>query len=423
MRIFPPLSLALLSLSTAALAQLSLPTAELPRVGVPRLPAVLDESLSQSLQQLGRTLEAARLDRITRFVRQNRDAVEFDADRLPVVRGELVATGVSDSDIAAAKAQGFRLLAQDRIEGLDLSYVRFAVPAKMRLGEAERALATLLPDAEVDADHIYFQSGNRVNRDSPFLLAAALATGSAPGASLGIIDGGVADHPSVRGRVEQNGFAKGAPTPSSHGTSVAALMIGNGEIKGARPGARLLAADVYGKDKAGGKASAIARALGWLTTRGVSVVTVSLVGPHNALLKSAVTAAQRKGVIIVAAVGNDGPAAPPAYPASYPGVLAITGVDRRNRALPEAGRAAFTAFAAPGADIVSATGAGSKGRVRGTSFAAPLAAARLSTFYPRQSAFAVEPAVRKLMAEAVDLGKKGHDPVYGHGLVCGNCGR
>ena len=60
---------------------------------------------------------------------------------------------------------------------------------------------------------------------------------------------------------------------------------------------------------------------------------------------------------------------------------------------------------------------------RGTSFAAPLVAARLSTFYPRQSNGAVEPAVRKLMAEAVDLGKKGHDPVYGHGLVCAKCGR
>ena len=59
----------------------------------------------------------------------------------------------------------------------------------------------------------------------------------------------------------------------------------------------------------------------------------------------------------------------------------------------------------------------------GTSFAAPLVAARLSTFYPRQSNNAVEPAVRKLMAEAVDLGKNGHDPIYGHGLVCGSCGR
>lgn len=400
-------------LSAAAFAQLGLP-----RVGLPELPVELPQT-SAALAQLGRTLETARLDRLTRFVRQNRDAVDYDLNRYPAVRGELVATGVSDDAIKAAQAAGFALLSRDAIEGLDLNYVRFATPAKMSLAKAQEKLRALLPDAEIDANHIFFQGS--ANLAPP--LATTVVASTSTYASLGIIDGGVADHPSVRGRVEQNGFAAGAPTASSHGTSVAALMIGNGDIKGARSGASLLAADVYGTAKAGGNAAAIARALGWLAGRGVSVVTISLIGPHNALLKTAVAAAQRKGVIIVAAVGNDGPASPPAYPASYPGVLAVTGVDERNRALPEAGRAVHTDFAAPGADIFSATDAKKKARVRGTSFAAPLVAARLSTFYPRQSNNAVEPAVRKLMAEAIDLGKKGHDPLYGHGLVCGKCGR
>ena len=412
------LAIALMLMSSAAMAQLALPAGGLPRVGVPGLPIDLPLT-GQALQDLGRVLEQARVDRLTRFVRSNREAVDFDDDRNAAVRGELVATGVSDGGMQAAQARGFRLLSRDNIDGFDLAYVRFATPAKMSLVEAEKSLRDILPEAEIDADHIYFQSGA-----SPMpALTTMIAAGKTVNASLGIIDGGVADHPSVNGRVEQIGFAKGAPAPSSHGTSVAALMIGNGEIRGARAGASLLAADVYGTDKAGGNASAIARALGWLAGRGVSVVTISLVGPHNALLKSAVAAAQRKGVIIVAAVGNDGPAAPPAFPASYFGVLAVTGVDGRNRALPEAGRAAHTDFAAPGADIVSAMGAKKQGRVRGTSFAAPLVAARLSNFYPRQSNNAVEAAVRQLMTEAVDLGKKGHDPVYGHGLVCGKCGR
>lgn len=405
-------------LSAAAFAQLGLPTVGLPRVSVPELPVELPQT-GAALAQLGRTLKQARLDRLTRFVRQNRDAVDYDSNRYPAVRGELVATGVSDEAITAAQAAGFALVSRDAIDGLDLNYVRFATPAKMSLAESEEKLRALLPEAEIDANHIFFQGSASA---APPLATTVMASTST-NASLGIIDGGVADHPSVRGRVEQNGFAAGAPTASSHGTSVAALMIGNGDIKGARSGASLLAADVYGTAKAGGNAAAIARALGWLAGRGVSVVTISLVGPHNALLKTAIAAAQRKGVIIVAAVGNDGPASPPAYPASYPGVLAVTGVDGRNRALPEAGRAAHTDFAAPGADIFSATGAKKKARVRGTSFAAPLVAARLSAFYPRQSNNAVEPAVRKLMAETIDLGKKGHDPVYGHGLVCGKCGR
>lgn len=405
-------------LSSIAVAQLALPSGGLPRVNLQELPINLTDIDKLSQQRLGSILEQARIDRLTRFVRINRDAVEIDSDRYPAVRGQLLATGVSEQMVAQAQQKGFRLLSRDRIDGLDLSYVRFATPAKMSLREAEKALQQILPDADIDVDHIYFQSSAV---SLPAVGSQATTTGLT--AALGIIDGGVANHPSVRGRVEQNGFAIGAPSASSHGTAVAALMIGVGEVKGVRSGASLLAADVYGTDKAGGNASAIARALGWLAGRGVSVVTISLVGPPNVLLKNAIAAAQRKGVIIVAAVGNDGPAAPPAYPASYIGVIGVTGVDSRNRALPEAGRATRADFAAPGADIMSALGANRRDKVRGTSFAAPLVAARLSTFYPRQSPGAVKPAVRQLMAEAVDLGKKGYDPVYGHGLVCGNCGR
>lgn len=400
------------------MAQLALPSGGLPHVNLPELPINLTDIDKLSQQRLGSILEQARIDRLTRFVRINRDAVEIDSDRYPAVRGQLLATGVSEQMVAQAQQKGFRLLSRDRIDRLDLSYVRFATPAKMSLREAEKALQQILPDADIDVDHIYFQSSAV---SLPAIGSQATTTGLT--AALGIIDGGIADHPSVRGRVEQNGFAIGAPSASSHGTAVAALMIGVGEVKGVRSGANLLAADVYGTDKAGGNASAIARALGWLAGRGVSVVTISLVGPPNVLLKNAVAASQRKGVIIVAAVGNDGPAAPPAYPASYVGVIGVTGVDSRNRTLPEAGRATRADFAAPGADIMSALGTNGRDKVRGTSFAAPLVAARLSTFYPRQSPNAVEPAVRKLMAEAIDLGRKGYDPIYGHGLVCGNCGR
>ena len=111
--------------------------------------------------------------------------------------------------------------------------------------------------------------------------------------------------------------------------------------------------------------------------------------------------------MVVAAVGNDGPAAPPAYPASYPSVVAVTGVDGRGRLLPEAGRARHVDFAAPGADMNAARSDGGKGRVRGTSFAAPLVAGRL---------FA-NGSLNGLVTEA----KPGSGKAFGHGIVCGNC--
>ncbi|MCZ3230200.1 S8 family serine peptidase, partial [Acinetobacter baumannii] len=85
-----------------------------------------------------------------------------------------------------------------------------------------------------------------------------------------------------------------------------------------------------------------------------------------------------KGIRVVAAVGNDGPAAPPQYPASYPDVIAVTGVDAKGKALMEAGKPLHLDYAAPGADMVGAVPGGGWEVLRGTSFAAPLVAATLA---------------------------------------------
>lgn len=397
-------------------AQIALPPVRLPDAAgtLHSLPEIGTEPLAT----VSDTLAQVRLDRITTLLRDNRDRIEPDRNGQPAVRGMLVATGVDDAMVARAAKDGFRLIDRDHIEGLDLDIVRFAVPEGRNLARAQKQLAKLLPDAEIDADHIYFASG-----PGGTLPAATLATAGSPGkASLGLIDGGVAAHPSVAGRVEQRGFAAGAPYASRHGTAVASLLIGSGPVRGSAPGQNLLAADVYGSDPAGGNASAIARALGWLVQRGVAVTTISLVGPDNKLLASAVSRAQQRGMLIVAAVGNDGPAAPPAYPASYKGVFAVTGVDRKNRALPEAGRATHVDFAAPGDAVFVASGAGATDRLRGTSFAAPLVAGRLALRYPAPAIDRIGPAVSALVFEARDLGKRGRDKIYGHGLICGDCG-
>ena len=397
-------------------AQIALPPVQLPDAAR-TLPALPDLDAGP-LISVGDRLTQVRLDRINALVRGNRDDIELDDRGEPAVRGILVASGVDPATIALAASKGFELLGRERIEGLELDIARFRVPEGRSLGRARKQLAKLLPDAEVDADNIYFASG-----PGGALPRAALATAANEGtARLGLIDGGVAAHPSIAGRVEQRGFAKGAPSASRHGTAVASLLVGSGSIQGAATGQRLLAADVYGTDPAGGSASAIARALGWLAQSGAAVTTISLVGPDNKLLATAVARAQQRGMLIVAAVGNDGPAAPPAYPASYRGVFAVTGVDRKDRELPEAGRALHVDFAAPGDGVLAATGTASTDRLRGTSFAAPLVAGRLALRYPAPAIDRIGPAVTALVMEARDLGKAGRDKIYGHGLICGTCG-
>ena len=121
---------------------------------------------------------------------------------------------------------------------------------------------------------------------------------------------------------------------------------------------------------------------------------------------------------MVAAVGNDGPAAPPAYPASYPGVLAITGVDGRGRPLIEAGRALHLDYSAPGADMFARDNRGRWARVRGTSYAVPLVAARAAAALQRGGNWRTT-----LDREAEDLGPRGPDAQYGRGVLCRGCAR
>lgn len=397
-------------------AQVALPQVQLP--DATRMLPTLPDLNTEPLISAGDRLTQVRIDRIMALVRRNRDSIELDERGEPAVRGVLVASGVDAAMIERAAKAGFALLDRERIEGLDLNIARFHIPDGRSLGRARKQLAKLLPDAEIDVDSLYFASG-----PGGALPQAALATAMGNNeARLGLIDGGVAAHPSVAGRVEQRGFAAGAPSASRHGTAVASLLIGSGAVRGSAPGQRLLAADVYGTDPAGGNASAIARALGWLAQNGVAVTTISLVGPDNKLLSAAVVRAQQRGMLIVTAVGNDGPAAPPAYPASYRGVFAVTGIDTKGRVLPEAGRAIHVDFAAPGDAVLAATSAGSVDRLRGTSFAAPLVAGRLALLYPAPAIDRIAPAVTALVMEARDLGKKGRDKIYGHGLICGTCG-
>jgi subtilisin family serine protease len=350
-----------------------------------------------------RLADARRL-RLSDFVRRNRDTLELDAAGDPARRGELLLMGASDADVARAEAAGFAVLGDERLSTLDIAVVRLGIPARQSLAKAEAGLKKLLPDATVSADTLHFQSGTLAATDGPRPAPTAASIDQ----TVGMIDGAPGAAIAV---TATRGFARGAPTPSHHGSAVASLL----RLAGVR---RIAVADVYGADPAGGNALAVARGLDWLVgPQGSRIVSISLVGPDNPLVARAIAAAQRRGVHIVAAVGNDGPAAPPSYPASYPGVIAVTAVDGRGRALIEAGRAGHLDYAAPGADMLAANAGGRWVKVRGTSYAVPFAAARAAAALDRGA------VIPTLDREAVDLGRKGADPVFGRGLLCPTCAR
>jgi subtilisin family serine protease len=187
-------------------------------------------------------------------------------------------------------------------------------------------------------------------------------------------------------------------------------------FRGALPGAHLIAVDVYCADVTGGSTDRVALAFAALTQAGAQVINVSLVGPRNTALARVVAAVQARGILVVAAVGNDGPAAPPLYPAALPGVIAVTGVDARDHVLPEAGRGSHVVFAAPGAELRAAGLQEGYATVRGTSYAAPIVAGLLAGLLGPEPDRATQ-ALQALIATARDLGPPGRDAVYGYGLV------
>lgn len=413
--------LAIAAVAAPARAQIGLPggvpggVPQLPGLpgGLPdRLPVDPDRLQDRLRDRVDGTLQAP--SRLRDLIRRSDGALEADPQGWPVVRAEIVAVDPSPAGRRAALDAGFTIVREARLEALELAVVVLAPPRGLSLRRAVERLRDLDPDGHYEFNHVYSPAGALAAEAAPPSSSNGAPSASVQaGVRLGLIDTGVdAAHPALAGAsIRQRGFA-GAERPGGHGTAVASLLAGrSGGFAGAAPGASLFVADVYGGSPAGGSSTGVAEALAWMVQNEVPVVNVSLVGPRNALVEAAVRRAAGRGVLIVAAAGNDGPAAPPLYPASYPEVVGVTAVNARGRVLPEAARGPQVDFAAPGADMAAAGPGQGYVSVRGASFAAPLVAGLLARRQGRGD------AVQALAAEARDLGARGPDPVYGRGLV------
>lgn len=158
-----------------------------------------------------------------------------------------------------------------------------------------------------------------------------------------------------------------------HGTSVASIVSARESLVGVAPAADVLGVRAFAAEEGGTAESyslAILKGLDWAVMNGARVVNMSFAGPNDPLLGEAIAAAIGQGITIVAAAGNGGPDAPPAYPAAFPDVIAVTAVDDREGLYASANRGSYIAIAAPGVDIVGAAPKGSYDVSSGTSMAA-----------------------------------------------------
>ena len=102
---------------------------------------------------------------------------------------------------------------------------------------------------------------------------------------------------------------------------------------------------------------------------GAQVVNMALVGPPNPLLRRAMDRLDQLGVLLVAAVGNEG-VDEPRYPAAYASVIGVGAIDAKGRLYPRNNRGAAVEILAPGVEIISTVPGDSFGFGDGTSLAA-----------------------------------------------------
>jgi len=224
--------------------------------------------------------------------------------------------------------------------GLDCFVLEAADPAA-----AARAVSALSRDPRVESVqpmqrfHVLASADRGSDPLYPAQPAAArwhlaelhrYATGQ--GVRIAVIDSGVdTGHPDLRGQVaiDRNFVDAGPPLAETHGTEVAGIIAaraGNGiGIAGIAPQAQLLALRAcWQQDAASAQCNSftLAKALQFAISNKAQVLNLSLGGAPDTLLARLLDAALQRGITVVAAV--DPRADGGGFPASHPGVLAVT---------------------------------------------------------------------------------------------------
>lgn len=322
---------------------------------------------------------ASGLDRIFRLILREGSSIpaELVGEIALVPEVEYVRIGrVGVTDLAPARAQSVDTDRWSReIVGL---------PEAHLWGDGSRAITVAVLDTGVDLKHAELERAIRPGYDF-----------------VDIIDGaGVF--------LEDFLDADADPSdPVGHGTHVAGIIAGAGSRMpvGIAPGCRLMPVRVLGAMRQEGRpigaglVDNINAALKWAIDQGADVINMSFGLPRTGggvPHREVVEYGLRRGVVMVAASGNDG-REELYYPGSLPGVIAVGATD------PEDAVAAFSTYGpqvfltAPGTDVYSSFPGNGYAFASGTSQASPFVAGAAALL----QSLALELTGRRLPLEAV----------------------
>ncbi|MBN2630296.1 MAG: S8 family serine peptidase [Rhodobacteraceae bacterium] len=362
----------------------------------------------------------------------------------PAFAPEIVVSDLSAQDLSTLVAEGFVPIERRTITTLAVTLDRLAAPRAVSLQAARDRVRQLPSGGDADFNHFY---RNSQVTDSQAVASAGTCghencaawdmigwTESKPGAeactvttAIGMIDTGInPDHGilatanlTVLPRLSAEGRSGAV-----HGTAVASVLVGDpaSRVPGLLPGASVLAVDVFSRVAGDERADVVSlvEGLDALAARQIRLYNLSLAGPANSVLSrmlDRLTDETALDAVIVAAAGNGGPTAPPAWPGAHPKVISVTAVDSRGRVFAKAQRGDHIDLAAPGVNLLAATSIRGARAKSGTSFAVPFVTAAAAVLMSGPGPVPGSAVRAKLGASATDLGAPGRDAVFGDGLL------
>lgn len=238
---------------------------------------------------------------------------------------------------------------------------------------------------------------------------------------VAVIDSAIdLDSPELAGSIAGSFDTLKSPHKAhAHGTSIAGVIAAHGQLTGVAPGAKILAVRAFDPEGDGAQGSTfnVLKGLDWAMQNKARIINMSFAGPADPVLHRALQAANKQGIVLIAAAGNAGAKSPPLYPAANPEVIAVSATDVEDKLLEQSNRGQQIALAAPGKDILVALPDGGVKVSSGTSYSAAEVSGVAALLIQRNQNLTPTALRRLLEKTAKDLGPKGRDSLFGYGLV------
>jgi type VII secretion-associated serine protease mycosin len=354
---------------------------------------------------------------------------------VPLVTVETTSTGPKIVSTPVRSQAQARAVATDAAHGDDLVVVK---------------ADSLVTPVSAPTNDLYTHAGDQWGIDTAkttFANAWRLSTGR--GVTVAVVDTGVdATNPDLAGQVlPGKAFLTGVTNATvlnpkidtcGHGThvagTIAALANNRIGVAGAAPAAKILPVKVMNPALGcSGYSSDVANGIRWAANNGAKVVNLSLGGTvRDPAQDLAIAYARSKGVVVVAAAGNNhGPAScgspntnAVSYPGASPGVIAVGAIDATFARACFSNTGSYVDVVGPGVMVLSTypVALTPKGNVpyvymSGTSMATPHVAAAAALLLSRFPSCTPDQVTSRLESTARRLGGTTRNNDYGYGLI------